>query len=336
MKYFQVEQKRIPIEKLIEHPERKGFYQTPSSPLLYIGENGLCWDEDRQIYLKPSFSNGKYPTIRHLGKNWNLHSLLGKTFLVKPEIEGEIWINHRNGNKENFHLTNLEWTSASQNLLHAFENGLRTDNKSVKLKDLKNGSVIEFTGLNACARFLNKAPSVLSMYLGKKSIYPFIGRYELRWVKDDWVGFQASDVGKVRQGVSRGIIVEHLESRQKVIYRSVAVAAENIGIKRSKIAACASGKRNSDIKNYRFTWLDEFVGLVDGIPVISPMIPPRKNRNFIRKPKKILVRNIITGQEETWDSSESFSEHLGVKKTCLQAAVLRKNGRFRNYHVSYL
>lgn len=336
MNYHQAKQVRIPFEELTEHSTKKKFYQTQESSLLYIAENGLCWDDERRIYVKPSCSSGKYPTIRHLGKNWNLHSLLGNTFLMKPEVEGEIWINHRDGNKENFDLKNLEWTSASQNLLHAYENGLRSDNKQVKLKDLIDGSVVEFNSLNACARFLNKAPSVLSVYLKRKAKYPFIGRYELRWLKDEWVGFTAKDTNLRREGVPRAVLAEHLDSGTKVIYRSASVAEKETKVDRSSICASANGKRKSEAKGYRFTWIDEFKGMVDGIPVVSPAVQPRKYREPARKPKKILVIDVRTGQEEVWDSSESFSNHLGVTKSALQASVFRKNGHFRNYKITYL
>lgn len=52
-------------------------------------------------------------------KTYAIHRLIGLTFL--PIIEGKDQINHKDGIKTNNAITNLEWCSNQENVVHAFE-----------------------------------------------------------------------------------------------------------------------------------------------------------------------------------------------------------------------
>ena len=63
------------------------------------------------------FSNG-YVKIGLGSKNPNMlvHRLVAQAFLPNPNNLPQV--NHKDGNKENNHVENLEWTTSEQNLLH--------------------------------------------------------------------------------------------------------------------------------------------------------------------------------------------------------------------------
>lgn len=69
-------------------------------------------------YLKVGLADGKGGH-----KQLSIHVLVAKHFLPNPYEYTQV--NHIDGNKENNHMNNLEWCSASQNINHAFETGLR-------------------------------------------------------------------------------------------------------------------------------------------------------------------------------------------------------------------
>jgi len=57
------------------------------------------------------------------GKKYLLHRLLAESFI--PNTENKPQINHIDGNKLNNSLSNLEWTTQSENQKHAYKLGLQ-------------------------------------------------------------------------------------------------------------------------------------------------------------------------------------------------------------------
>lgn len=53
-----------------------------------------------------------------------IHRLLALTFIPNDD-PAKVWVNHKDGNKINNTLDNLEWCTISANIQHAFDTGLR-------------------------------------------------------------------------------------------------------------------------------------------------------------------------------------------------------------------
>lgn len=75
---------------------------------------------------KPHVFRGGYfgVTFRRNGRNTtrNLHRLVATAFIPNPDNLPEV--NHKDGNKLNNHVNNLEWCTQAFNTLHAYESGL--------------------------------------------------------------------------------------------------------------------------------------------------------------------------------------------------------------------
>lgn len=56
-------------------------------------------------------------------KNIRLHKLVAQNFI--PNKDNKLQINHIDGNKQNNRADNLEWCTASENIIHAYRTGLR-------------------------------------------------------------------------------------------------------------------------------------------------------------------------------------------------------------------
>src|SRR2546429_529520 len=80
----------------------------------------------RELATEPHFiglhDNGKGYLSVGVGKTQGLHVLVAKAFVPNPLGLPEV--NHRNGIKHDCRADNLEWTTPSQNLQHAVDNGL--------------------------------------------------------------------------------------------------------------------------------------------------------------------------------------------------------------------
>lgn len=68
-------------------------------------------------YLKTALSDCGRIVSTHL-----IHRLVAINFIPNPHNKREV--NHKDGNKQNNHVSNLEWATPSENINHAFANGL--------------------------------------------------------------------------------------------------------------------------------------------------------------------------------------------------------------------
>lgn len=77
-------------------------------------------------FLSPSKLKRGYlhVTFTRDGKRYDyrVHRLIAMTFLDNPENKEQV--NHRDGNKLNNYLSNLEWCTAEENIQHAKDNDL--------------------------------------------------------------------------------------------------------------------------------------------------------------------------------------------------------------------
>ena len=76
--------------------------------------------------LATSLSNAGYLQValwkNNKGSTKHVHRLIAEHFL--PRLDGKDFVNHKDGNKLNNHVDNLEWVTKSENAIHALETGL--------------------------------------------------------------------------------------------------------------------------------------------------------------------------------------------------------------------
>ena len=89
--------------------------------------------KNREKILNP-FSDNNYLNVdlfkNRKKKRYKIHRLVAITFI--PNIDNKPEVNHIDGNKENNCISNLEWTTSSENMQHAFKMGLAKVNKNMK------------------------------------------------------------------------------------------------------------------------------------------------------------------------------------------------------------
>jgi len=107
------------------------------------GPSGLILKGNKTIYHRVQAKN----LISKVIKTFAVHRLVIETFIGK--IPEKMVINHKDGNKFNNSLTNLEIVSSSENNKHALENGFRELPKGENCwnASLKDNQIIEIYNL---------------------------------------------------------------------------------------------------------------------------------------------------------------------------------------------
>lgn len=104
----------------------------------YVTDDGRIWSERTQKYLSAQYDKNGYVKVQmrstdNKSHRYSVHRLVLENF--KP-VQGmdKLQVNHKDGNKLNNSLNNLEWTTCKENINHTIENNLRaTINGSAKL-----------------------------------------------------------------------------------------------------------------------------------------------------------------------------------------------------------
>lgn len=92
--------------------------------------------------------NGKKKYIR-------IHRLVAELFLDNPNNYTQI--NHKDGNKLNNFVNNLEWTTNSQNTQHGYDNNLYKNKYRCELKVMNKltKEILYFKSIRECSITLN-------------------------------------------------------------------------------------------------------------------------------------------------------------------------------------
>lgn len=129
-----------------------------------VDSNGIVYSK-RGKPLKFSVSPSGYAIINIMvggkRKGVAVHTAILTSFIDKPFSNAQV--NHKDGNKLNNRLENLEWVSSKENIQHAITNlGFdpnKNRRKQVKATNVDTGRVIVFPSLREAGRQLKCNPS---------------------------------------------------------------------------------------------------------------------------------------------------------------------------------
>ena len=118
-----------------------------------ISKSGKILNKETMRLISPYVGTDLYEhcVLFMRGKRYRkrVHRLMGEVFLGNPQV-----INHINGNKSDNRLENLERSTHSKNIKHAYDNGYYLSKKSVNLvvKNRYTGEVIHCSSMREAQR----------------------------------------------------------------------------------------------------------------------------------------------------------------------------------------
>lgn len=176
----------------------KNFRLIPGYPNFAINNKGevKTFRCKRRIILKERIGPYGYPCVsiynpdKSAWRNASVHILLAKAFIINSNPYENFYINHIDGNKLNYNLRNLEWCSSRENIIHAFENGLRCDNDPCKVRDIETGNISNFSSISSALKSIGiDSHKHISKNINNVIVPElFLKRYEIKLIDDntDW------------------------------------------------------------------------------------------------------------------------------------------------------
>jgi hypothetical protein len=154
------------------------------NPKYKVTVDGRVFSEHHKRIILPYLSDGRYsiklsgyetaPFIRTLF----IHRLVATTYIPNPN--NHPIVNHLDGNPQNNHVSNLEWCTAQENVIHALNTGLTKTKKAViqySYDPIKE--IARFSSLTEAAKSYGGTASAICVAIKNNSFTKINGKF--RW-----------------------------------------------------------------------------------------------------------------------------------------------------------
>lgn len=281
---------------------KEGFRIVPNYTNLAVSRKGVVISIQTGEIIESKINKTQYPSFNFynsvLGKSVSIavHRLVALAWIHNPNPLA--WqVNHIDGDKTNFHWGNLEWTTPSENNLHACRTGLRDDVVGVKIQDCKDWTVHEFPSLSDAGRFLGAHIAVVRNQLHKlRPNLLYKGRYDVKLLSDDTEWFYKKGD---RIGSSRYVITVKLNEDDIRTYYDSYHVKQDLGI-------WNVSNIEHMLEKGRELYPDAEFSYVDNCPT-----------------DKVQCLTIATGEIETADTIMYFAKKTGIHKTTIRRCILK-------------
>lgn len=125
------------------------FVPVKGFPEYLIHRDGRVYNFKKKIFIKSRIDKG-YASVVLNDKDFAVHRLVATQFIPNPE--NKKCVNHKDGNKLNNHVDNLEWSTHSENTTHAYKNDLISTTLSVRQYSLDGKYIKTFPSLASAAK----------------------------------------------------------------------------------------------------------------------------------------------------------------------------------------
>lgn len=214
----------------------------------YITEDGKCYNNKTNKFLKGQINyKSGYLTYNITLPNGNkkrisAHRYVAINYIDNPLNKPEV--NHKDGNKLNNNVENLEWVTAKENQQHAIENELRTFAHVFCFNNEKK-LIAEYKSIIEAAKAVGISASIIQQEL-QKDIKALSGGFY--WSKEPKLN---KIIIYKKEGKAKEVYQYDLNGKFIMSYPSTGIAARAIHGQHSHIGECCRGK----IKTYKgFIW----------------------------------------------------------------------------------
>lgn len=172
----------------------KDIRLSPLYPNIGVSEEGNIFDRFslEKMEIKIPHDSTQYPFVLNPWrafeslKNIYVHRCTASAWCINPNPRINFIVNHLDGIKTNSSASNLEWTTHSGNITHAFENGLIDTARRCLVLDLLTKTVTSHSSMSEAARYIGVDQANVSYHLARNDNDPKIisERYEIKYETD--------------------------------------------------------------------------------------------------------------------------------------------------------
>lgn len=286
--------------------------------------------------FKQFLNNNGYYTVSIHNNHVLVHRLVALAWIGQPNADATI-VNHKDGNKTNNHVDNLEWCGYQRNNNHAYQTGLRSDNRRLKCKDLKDGTVYHFYSLAEASRFLGCRQSSVHYWLSSEKPKVVAEKYVIVDEDNEFPDLTMKDAPKsTKMGYLRSYTITNEETREKKHFPNSQAMADFLKVHERT----ARRYLNSDklLKGWKIE------NITDENVYKTFCEDWANSRDFsYRKPLPIEVIDTVTMEKTFYkDGVHEFANKIGCVKSTIQRGMSVNGfneegyGRWKTYLIRYL
>lgn len=274
-----------------------GFKWLPNYPRYAIDKRGrLLALETGEVKERPS-SEQKYCYLTHTvydpehqrTVSTRVHRLVAFAWVKNDDYKVNMVVNHLNGDKHDPRSINLEWCDHSDNNVHAFKEGLRSDNEPCKIRDVKADEVLVFHSLAEASAYmgLERDAKIGKGFLRETRLIS--GRWQLKRLHDDtpWADV---DLSKTKVHGRYKVTIKFSDGRVEVFYNVRDI-----------------------IKKYRVWNVQSVWDVTNKLMEMKPGTEVEIVDQYNKGPYE--ARNVQTGEVFKGETLEELADAAGVLKT---------------------
>lgn len=329
----------VPTKECVNHP---GYYHVPNEPMIAVSPDGkfINLRTGKSIKAGPIYDGYWKISIFYEGKtrNWYVHRLMARTFIARPKRHQDkdyslLEVNHKNGDKSDNSIENLEWLTPAENTNHALDNFM-TSYTPVLARHILTNAIMTFPTTLACSKAFEISNRRLRKHLKSKEVGTktrnwFVFKYDN---STPWPILRDKDNQEDNWDVRYGVwYAKHIESGKTWYNSSIADLCEVLGYNYSTIQkrfVCTGGERTLD--GYVFWYDDRPVK-----DVVEDVIwNEKRTPEGIRGGMKVKV---VTGETEVvYDSMIKAAAVLEVAPNTVKYSIKNRGGQIKDSIVSYV
>lgn len=232
-----------------------GYYEIPGYSNYVLSKDGIVINRKKGTSLKGSKNPAGYVNFRLTDDTgytltFGRHRLL--LYVFKPiENIGEMVTNHLNAIKGDDRLSNLEWTTITDNLKHAQKMGLMEFTKEVFVRNCRTGEVKHYLSYVDCAEALNLSKDAISYRVkteGKK-VFPELLQYRSN-SDSDWYIPNPLELLRASTGNYRALYVKNIITEEIVFYPKLTDFCNESGISMAKASQILTSRKQEVLPGF--------------------------------------------------------------------------------------